>query len=92
MRVACVSEGLGDGGEIRVPIPRPVIATRAEASTRGASFSWGDKLVPFDEALHDFEVVRRVQREALEQIRPGMSHYDARNISDDSDIQMTNDE
>ena len=65
---------------------------RAADSTRGVSFSWGDKQVPFDEAFHDFEVVRRVQREALEQIRPGMSHYDARCISDDSDMQMTNDE
>ncbi|MDP6114019.1 MAG: M24 family metallopeptidase [Planctomycetota bacterium] len=39
---------------------------------------WVDREIPFHDARRDFEILRRVQKEALEPIRPGMSHLEAK--------------
>ena len=44
---------------------------------------WGEKQVSFAEARRDFELLRRVQTEALHLIRPGMSHPEAKKVVDD---------
>jgi len=44
--------------------------------------SWGNEQVTFAEAEHDFEVLRRVQSEALNVIRSEMSHFDAKDALD----------
>ena len=43
---------------------------------------WGEEQVPFGEARRDFDILRRVQTEALNQIRPGMSHRQAKETID----------
>ena len=45
--------------------------------------TWGKDQVNFAEARRDFEILRRVQREALDRIRPGMSHPEAKKMVDD---------
>ena len=48
----------------------------------GQVLHWGDRQVTSREARRDFEILRRVQSEALQQITPGMSHLDARKALD----------
>ena len=40
--------------------------------------SWGDRQLSYGEARHDFEVLRRIQSEALHVITPGMDHVTAK--------------
>ena len=42
----------------------------------------GGKTGPYREAKHDFEIIRRIQREALTVIRPGMGHVAAKKAVD----------
>jgi len=48
-----------------------------------AVFSWGPRQATWAEARHDFEVLRRMQTEALNQVRPGMDHVSAKKALDD---------
>ena len=43
---------------------------------------WGGRQVPFGEARRDFDILRRVQTEALNCIQPGMSHPKAKEAID----------
>jgi len=40
--------------------------------------AFGDRQIPYRELRHDFEVITRIQRESLHQIKPGMGHIEAR--------------
>ena len=42
----------------------------------------GDRQVPYSAALRDFQILRRVQTEALNQIQPGMDHVTAKQTVD----------
>ncbi|MBT3288624.1 MAG: aminopeptidase P family protein [Victivallales bacterium] len=42
----------------------------------------GDRHVPYSAALRDFQILRRVQTEALSQIKPGMDHVTAKQAVD----------
>jgi len=41
------------------------------------NFLWGTEKVTYSEAVREFELIRRVQKEALELIKPGMNHIEA---------------
>ncbi len=47
------------------------------------TLAWGEVQVPFDEACRDFEILRRVQTEALNLVRPNMGHPEAKKVIDD---------
>ena len=41
-------------------------------------FSWSDRNVTYQECYEDFQVIRRVQREAIQEIRQGMNQFEAK--------------
>lgn len=46
------------------------------------TLQWNDRSVSFSDAQTDFEILRRVQSEALSAIRPGMHHVEAKRALD----------
>ncbi len=46
-------------------------------------FSWGPRTATFGEASHDFQVLRRVQHDAMQTIKPGMDQIEAKRAVDD---------
>ena len=46
-------------------------------------FQWGNEQVTYRKACCDFELIRRVQKEAIQEIRPGMDHLQANKAIND---------